>query len=188
MRISPTIAANRLRTLEGQSAKPNIHRAIQLAEHMGERIEITVQEALDVLHPGGSGEAKKKVLQRVAEEVHTCGADVELRVVGAKQFSGARTASFEAAHIAESEPRLPELGTVGGTFVDRQAATVQRDGKPLVRVLLNHSAKDAKTAVVLWRVLEECAAMDGTYRFEFWDFKDRPASPTGFSIGSRRRP
>ncbi|MGW6729193.1 hypothetical protein ACWF9G_25110 [Nocardia sp. NPDC055029] len=60
MRIEPTIATTRLRELGGWEADDNLRRAVRLGEHMGERDEVGVAEALDVIHPGGTREAKRK--------------------------------------------------------------------------------------------------------------------------------
>ncbi|MGW6729194.1 WD40 domain-containing protein [Nocardia sp. NPDC055029] len=79
--------------------------------------------------------------------------------------------SFTAEHVAASEARLVELGTVGEKFVERQSATVRRDGKPVVRIFLSYSADDARAAAELWKLLGEHAAIDNKYHFEFWDFK-----------------
>ncbi|MGV9721552.1 pentapeptide repeat-containing protein, partial [Nocardia beijingensis] len=171
LRINPGLAGTRLRAIDGWAGIPNLQRAVRLAEHMGGQDDIAVAEALDVLHPGGSPAAKAKTLQRVVEEVRNAAADVTLEVHGAKQLSGARRLSFSATQVAESGPHLTELGTVGDKFIGHQAATVQRDGKPLVRIFLSYSAKDKKLAAALWDRLREFVDIDKTYRFELWDFK-----------------
>lgn len=177
IRILPAIAAARLRARDGWDSNANLRRAVQLAEHMGERSEITVAEALDVLHPGGTATAKNKTLQRIVDSVRADDADVELEVFGAKQLSGQRRLGFTARQAAGSEPRLVELGTVGAKFVDGQTATVRRDGKPLVRIFLSYNAKDETRAAELWNRLREFASIDRKYRFEFWDFKTSSLLP-----------
>ncbi|MFE7717577.1 pentapeptide repeat-containing protein [Nocardia rhizosphaerihabitans] len=170
MRIEPTIAITRLRELDGWEADDNLRRAVRLGEHMGDRDEVGVAEALDVLHPGGTMAAKTATLQRVVDAVRDGAADVEL-VIAPDHGPVDRRVSFTAEHVAASEARLVELGTVGEKFVERQSATVRRDGKPVVRIFLSYSADDAKAAAELWKLLGEHAAIDNKYHFEFWDFK-----------------
>ncbi|MFR9768535.1 pentapeptide repeat-containing protein [Nocardia sp. SC052] len=177
MRIPPIIAETRLRTVHGWEGNQDLRRAIQLAVHMADRIEITVEEALEVLLPGGNYAVKHRTLDQVAKSVGACGADVTLEIIGAKQLSGSRRVGFSAERVTESEPRLTELGTVGETFVGHQVATVQRNGKPLVRVFLSYNAKDATKAAELWTRLREFASIDRTYQFEFWDFASESLLP-----------
>ncbi|QIS21207.1 eIF2A-related protein [Nocardia terpenica] len=176
MRILPAVAATRLRAVEGWNADPDLERAVNLADYMGARGEVTLAEALDVLHPGGTRAAKTASLNRVVAAVRACSADVELDTTGARHSDG-RTIGFVAERATESEPRLAELGTVGTRFVDGQTATVSRDGKPLVRVFLSYSAEDERRAGELWKRLSEFAAIDNRFQFEFWDFKSESLLP-----------
>ncbi|MGN2638568.1 eIF2A-related protein [Nocardia takedensis] len=171
MRITPGLAAGRLRTVDGWDRTPNLRRAVRLAEHMGHSADIAVGEALDLLHPGGSPEAKSETLRRVVEDVRSAVADVTLVVEVTEQPGGVRRLFFSAERVTESSAHLAELGTVGDEFIGRQAATVQLDGKPLVRIFLSYSAKDRSCAEELWNRLRAFTDIDRTYRFELWDFK-----------------
>lgn len=169
MRILPSIAARRLRALGGGD-EPKLRCALRLADHMGEQSTIRLEEALDVLDPGGSPASKERALHGVIGALSVCGADVALEL-SAPAVGGVEQVFFTALQVAESEPELTQLRTVGANYVDGQTATVQRGGKPLVRIFLSYSAKDEHKARDLWNRLQEFASIDRTYQFVFWDFK-----------------
>ncbi|MGW4365447.1 eIF2A-related protein [Nocardia takedensis] len=171
MRITPGLAASRLRTLEGWNSQPNLRRAVRLAEHMIDSGDVTVAQALDVLLPGGSSAAKMETLQQVVADVRAAAVDVILEVEAARANSTTSRLLFHAAQVVESAPQLTELGTVGSKLIEHQSATVQRAGKPLVRLFLSYSTKDKQRAAELWSRLHDYTKIDNRYRFELWDFK-----------------
>ncbi|MFC9664043.1 NACHT domain-containing protein [Nocardia sp. NPDC127606] len=167
--ILPGNAITRISATDAFGTDKNLVRAVQLARHMGERTQISIAEAQDIVHPGGTSDAKNKALQRVITAVAACTGDIRLDTTGARQLGGDRRIGFTARLTNESRPNLPELRAVGDRYVNGQPATVSVDGKPVVQVFLSSCDADRERADQLWQALKSVTDIDATYRFMFWN-------------------
>jgi hypothetical protein len=167
-RISPVTARARLRRV--RLSQPDHEVLGVLLDELGERVEVPVERAQQVLFAGRTPTAATKAVERLVKLVNTAaaedGVDLRLEVRGARKLGArGRLVGFSADRVEPAGDPLREHEAVRDAFITDQQATLLGPGPR--RIVLCHVPQDAKWAGPLWDLLTQAMECDQS-RFTIW--------------------
>ncbi|HKR49104.1 MAG TPA: hypothetical protein VJT72_05890, partial [Pseudonocardiaceae bacterium] len=165
-RISPSTARARLRWV--RLSQPDHEVLGALLEELGERVELPVERAQQVLFAGRTPAAATKAVERLVKLVNTAaaedGVDLQLEVRGAKKLGArGRLLGFSADCVEPAGDPLREHEAVRDALIEDRQATLLGPRK----IVLCHAPRDARLAGRLWDLLTQALDCDQS-RFAVW--------------------